>query len=126
VANDNGLDTSSAPGGRQWHHSRRPGSGRRRLRQPGDRKPVLRRRTCRRRDSRLLCRTDFSGNVITRNWIGRSNLRDDTDDTQTTGVYIGDASPLTITVLSNTISDNYYGIFTVGSIKAQVPFLSAL
>lgn len=60
-----------------------------------------------------------------RNWIGRSKLRDDTDDTQTTGVSIGDASPLTIAVLGNTVSGNYYGIFTAGTIKGQVPFLSA-
>jgi parallel beta-helix repeat protein len=68
--------------------------------------------------------TNFSGNVITGNLIGRNNLRNDTDDLQTTGVYIGDASPLTITVLGNTIANDYYGIFTVGSITVKMPFLN--
>ena len=60
--------------------------------------------------------TNFSGNVIAWNVIGRNNLRTDTDDLKTTGVYLADASPLTITVIGNIISNNYYGIFTAGSV----------
>jgi parallel beta-helix repeat protein len=60
--------------------------------------------------------TNFSGNVIAGNVIGRNNLRTDTDDLKTTGVYLADASPLTITVIGNIISNNYYGIFTAGSV----------
>jgi parallel beta-helix repeat protein len=62
---------------------------------------------------------NFSGNVITRNFIGRNNLRTDTDDLQTTGVYVGDAGPLKITVAGNTIYDNYYGIFTAGQVTVK-------
>jgi parallel beta-helix repeat protein len=60
--------------------------------------------------------TNFSGNVISGNLIGRNNLRTDTDDLKATGVYLADASPLTITVKGNTIYDNYYGIFTAGNV----------
>ena len=63
--------------------------------------------------------TNFSGNVIAGNLIGRNNLRTDTDDLKTTGVYLADASPLTITVIGNIISNNYYGIFTAGSVTVK-------
>jgi parallel beta-helix repeat protein len=63
---------------------------------------------------------NFGGNVITKNWIGRNNLRTDSHDLKTTGVYVADASPLTITVIGNTIKDNYYGVFTAGSVTVNV------
>jgi nitrous oxidase accessory protein NosD len=57
---------------------------------------------------------NLSGNVVTGNRIGVNNLRTSEGDSQTTGVYLGDASPLAITVEGNTISADYYGIFTAG------------
>jgi hypothetical protein len=57
---------------------------------------------------------NLTGNVVTGNRIGVNNLRTSEGDAQTTGVYLGDASPLAITVEGNTISGDYYGIFTAG------------
>jgi parallel beta-helix repeat protein len=62
---------------------------------------------------------NFSGNVISGNRIGRNNLRTDTSDLKTTGIYLADASPLTIKVTGNTVYDNYYGIFTVGKVTVN-------
>ena len=62
---------------------------------------------------------NFSGNVFTSNRIGRNNLRTDTNDLKTTGVYLADASPLTVTMANNTIYDNYYGIFTSGPVTVH-------
>jgi parallel beta-helix repeat protein len=59
---------------------------------------------------------DFTGNVITGNTIGTNNLRTDSHDVETTGIYLGSASPMTITVSSNVISSNHYGIFTAGDV----------
>jgi parallel beta-helix repeat protein len=59
---------------------------------------------------------NFSGNVITGNWIGRNNLRTDSHDLKTTGIYLADASPLAITVAGNTIDNDYYGIFIAGKV----------
>ena len=59
---------------------------------------------------------NFSGNVVSFNLIGTNNLRTDENDTQTTGIYLGSASPLTITVKRNVIHDDYYGIFTSGPV----------
>jgi parallel beta-helix repeat protein len=64
---------------------------------------------------------NFSGNVITKNWIGRNNLRTDSHDLKTTGIYLADASPLTITVIGNTMRDNFYGIFTAGKVTVKSP-----
>jgi parallel beta-helix repeat protein len=66
----------------------------------------------------------FTGNVITRNLIGRNNLRTDSHDLKTTGVYLADASPLTIIVVGNTIHDNFYGIFTAGKVTVRFPNLN--
>jgi parallel beta-helix repeat protein len=63
---------------------------------------------------------NFGGNAITGNWIGRNNVRTDSHDLKTTGIYLADASPLTITVLGNTIDGNYYGIFTAGKVTVKV------
>jgi hypothetical protein len=57
---------------------------------------------------------NLTGNVVTANRIGVNNLRTSEGDTQTTGVYLGDASPLAITVEGNTISGDHFGIFTAG------------
>jgi len=57
---------------------------------------------------------NLSGNVVTGNWIGRNNLRGSEGDAGTTGVYLGDASPLTITVRGNVISDDDFGVFAAG------------
>ena len=66
---------------------------------------------------------NFSGNVITWNWIGRNNVRTDTHDLKATGIYLADASPLTIKVTGNTIYNNYYGIFTAGQVTVKVAAL---
>ena len=69
---------------------------------------------------------NLTGNVVAGNWIGENNLRGSEGDEDTTGVYLGDASPLTITVRSNVISDNHYGMFgaggpiTINSVNANV------
>jgi hypothetical protein len=57
---------------------------------------------------------NFSGNVVRGNVIGVNNLRTSEGDPDTTGVYLGDASPLTITVVGNVISGDYFGIFAAG------------
>jgi hypothetical protein len=62
---------------------------------------------------------DFSGNVISGNRIGTNNLRQDFADPETTGIYLGDASPLTITVVGNYIHDNHYGVFTAGNVTVK-------
>jgi parallel beta-helix repeat protein len=62
----------------------------------------------------------FTGNVFTKNLIGRNNLRTDSHDLKTTGIYLADASPVTVTVLGNTIHDNFYGIFTAGRVNVRV------
>lgn len=59
---------------------------------------------------------DFSGNRVLDNIIGANNLQTDTSDLLPTGVYLGSANPLTITVRGNWISDDYYGIFTAGDV----------
>jgi Periplasmic copper-binding protein (NosD) len=59
---------------------------------------------------------NFSGNVIVRNVIGINNQRTDYADLETTAVYIGDVSPLSITVTGNVIRGDYYGIFTAGTV----------
>lgn len=46
--------------------------------------------------------SNFAGNVITANRIKTNNVRTDSHDTQTTGIYIGTVSPLTITISDNT------------------------
>lgn len=60
--------------------------------------------------------SDFSGNVVSKNLIGTNNLRTDENDLQTTGIYLGSASAVTITVTDNQIHDDYYGIFTSGPV----------
>jgi nitrous oxidase accessory protein NosD len=62
---------------------------------------------------------NFGGNSVVGNRIGVNNLRTDFDDTSTTGVYLGDASPLSITVAGNTIRGDQIGIFTAGAITVR-------
>jgi nitrous oxidase accessory protein NosD len=57
---------------------------------------------------------NFSGNLVIGNRIGVNNLRTSEGDPDTTGVYLGDASPLTITVVGNIISNDHFGIFSAG------------
>jgi hypothetical protein len=59
---------------------------------------------------------NFGGNSVVGNRIGVNNLRTDFDDPSTTGIYLGDASPLAITVAGNTIKGDQIGIFTAGTI----------
>jgi hypothetical protein len=59
---------------------------------------------------------NFGGNRIVNNQIGTNNVRTDFADTKSTGIYLGDASPLTITVAGNTIRNDFYGIFTAGQV----------
>jgi nitrous oxidase accessory protein NosD len=68
--------------------------------------------------------TQFGGNIITGNRVKVNNLRSDSHDPNFTGIYIGSASPLSITISNNNISagiedtgiSNYYGIFTAGPV----------
>lgn len=59
---------------------------------------------------------DFSGNVVSRNRIGTNNLRTDSSDMETTGIYVGSASPMSIVVSGNVIGPDHYGIFTAGDV----------
>jgi hypothetical protein len=69
---------------------------------------------------------NLAGNVVTGNRIGVNNLRGSEGDNDTTGVYLGDASPLTITVRGNVISGDQFGVFaaggpiTINSVRANV------
>jgi hypothetical protein len=62
---------------------------------------------------------DFSGTVISKNLIGTNNVRQDENDTQTTGIYLGSLSPQTVTVTGNQIHDDYYGIFMSGPVQEE-------
>lgn len=58
---------------------------------------------------------NFSGNSVVGNTIGQNNILGlESDDTLTTGVFIGSQDPLDISVAHNTISDDHYGVFTAG------------
>jgi nitrous oxidase accessory protein NosD len=57
---------------------------------------------------------NVTGNVVTGNLIGENNLRGSEGDTDTTGVYLCDASPLTITVSGNVINDDHFAVFAAG------------
>ncbi|SCE44244.1 parallel beta-helix repeat (two copies) [Streptomyces sp. DvalAA-14] len=64
----------------------------------------------------------LNGNVVTANQIGTNNLNGDLDfpvqDPQTTGVFIGTAAPVSITVRDNVIGQDHFGIFTTGPVTA--------
>jgi parallel beta-helix repeat protein len=57
---------------------------------------------------------NFTGNAVVGNRIGVNNLRTSEGDPLTTGIYLGDASPLTITVRGNVITTDHFGMFTAG------------
>ena len=59
---------------------------------------------------------DFSGNAVTFNRIGTNNVRTDENDLETTGVYLGSFSPLSIQVSGNIIGPDHYGIFASGPV----------
>lgn len=65
---------------------------------------------------------DLNGNEVIGNKIGTNNLNGDTDfppgDPRTTGVLVGTASPVSITIRGNAISDNHFGVFTTGPVTA--------
>lgn len=60
--------------------------------------------------------SNFSDNTIVGNRIGLNNLRTDTSDPYTTGIYLGSATPMRINVSGNVIGPDYYGIFTAGPV----------
>ena len=60
---------------------------------------------------------DFSGNRLIGNVIGTNNLRTDAGDLKHTGIYIGSASKLSVVVLRNVITHNFYGVFTAGPVR---------
>lgn len=57
-----------------------------------------------------------SGNVVNGNTFGTNNSGGDFSDPETTGIYLGSASPMTITVTNNHIHDDVEGIFKAGPI----------
>ncbi len=59
----------------------------------------------------------WTGNVIQDNVIGTNNVRDDAHDKKTTGIYLGSAVALNITVRNNVITHNADGVFTAGPVK---------
>lgn len=61
---------------------------------------------------------DMNGNIVIGNRIGTNNTHNDAADLETTGVLVADLSPVTITVTANVISNDYYGIFTIGATAA--------
>jgi parallel beta-helix repeat protein len=68
---------------------------------------------------------NFSGNVVVGNRIGTNNTRTDFADLQTTGIYLADVSPLTITIVGNVIHDDHYGIFTAGPVTVVIPIANS-
>jgi hypothetical protein len=58
----------------------------------------------------------FTGNSVTLNRIGTNNVLGDENDPQTTGIYLGSFSPMSITVSANLIGPDTYGIFTSGPV----------
>ncbi len=60
---------------------------------------------------------DLNGNVVYGNAIGTNNILGlETQDSETTGVFVGTHDPVTITVQGNRIFDNHYGVFTAGPV----------
>ncbi|MFC4033960.1 nitrous oxide reductase family maturation protein NosD [Streptomyces polygonati] len=64
----------------------------------------------------------LNGNRVVANRIGTNDLNGDVDfpvqDPQTTGIFIGTAAPVSITVRDNVISQDHFGIFTTGPVTA--------
>jgi parallel beta-helix repeat protein len=70
---------------------------------------------------------NFAGNVITANNIGTNNLggsaaavfANDYGDADTTGIYLGAPSALSITVEGNLVHNDQYGIFVAGPVTVN-------
>src|ERR1700754_1574188 len=66
---------------------------------------------------------DLNGNVVTSNQIGINNLNGDlafpVQDKDTTGVFVGSAGKLSITIKNNLIGSDHFGVFLVGPITAN-------
>jgi len=62
---------------------------------------------------------DFNGNWIIDNAIGKNNLRTDYKDLATTGIYLGSAGKVTITITHNLIYNNRIGIFAAGPVTVR-------
>jgi nitrous oxidase accessory protein NosD len=67
---------------------------------------------------------DLNGNKIIDNQIGTNNLDGDPDfapviDPSTTGIFVGTATPLQITIEHNVISSNVYDVFLTGPVSAN-------
>jgi parallel beta-helix repeat protein len=73
---------------------------------------------------------DLKGNVVRANLIGTNNLDGDSGfmpaDTQTTGVLVGTSAPLSIQVIGNIITNDHFGIWTVGPVTVQNQHLNIL
>jgi parallel beta-helix repeat protein len=66
---------------------------------------------------------DFNGNTLTSNVVGTNNTQGDsqtgtTADTQTTGILVAAAGPLTITITGNNIGSDQIGIWLAGPVTA--------
>lgn len=61
----------------------------------------------------------FYGNEVVANTLGTNNLNGDTNDPETTAIYVGSNTPLTIHVAGNRISHDVYGVFTAGLVTLQ-------
>lgn len=59
---------------------------------------------------------NFRGNQLLDNVIGTNNLRTDTSDRRTTGIYIGSASRLHVSVRGNAIRRDWFGVFSAGPV----------
>jgi parallel beta-helix repeat protein len=61
----------------------------------------------------------FSGNVILDNTIGKNNVRTDYKDLKSTGIYLGDAGKVSITITGNLFRHDVVGVFTAGKITVK-------
>jgi hypothetical protein len=66
---------------------------------------------------------DLNGNAIRNNRIGTNNLNGDKDgtpaDTETTGVLVRTAGPLSIEISGNVISKDHFGVWTGGPVTVK-------
>jgi nitrous oxidase accessory protein NosD len=61
----------------------------------------------------------ISGNTVVGNDFGTNNSGGDFDDPDTTGIYLGSASPMSIVVKDNHVHDDVNGIFQAGPITSH-------
>jgi hypothetical protein len=62
---------------------------------------------------------NFNGNAIVGNLIGTNNTHYDYKDRKTTGIYLGAAAPVSITITNNLIRDDAIGIFAAGPVTVR-------